>query len=103
MSLCDYDKHLAATIGPNGENAIATQFAMHLCKIYLIDDRTGSTAGPQVLESDLMTTIEALTRIAQRGAQGQPGSGPPVPEGIHNLVDMIKMSSEFRVSSMTAS
>ena len=94
VSLCDYDKHLAATIGPNGENAIATQFAMHLCKIYLIDDRTGSTAGPQVLESDLMTTIEALTRIAQRGAQGQPGSGPPVPEGIHNLVDMIKMSSE---------
>merc|ERR1719412_3370630 len=94
VSLYDYDKHLSATIGPNGENAIATQFAMHLCKIYLIDDRTGSNAGPQVLESDLISTIEALTRIAQRGAQGQPGSGPPVPEGIHNLVDMIKMSSE---------
>jgi hypothetical protein len=94
VALYDYDKHLAATIGPNGENAIATQFAMHLCKIYLIDDRTGSNAGPQVLESDLISTIEALTRIAQRGAQGQPGSGPPIPEGIHNLVDMIKMSSE---------
>ena len=94
VSLYDYDKHLAATIGPNGENAIATQYAMHLCKIYLIDDRSGSSSGPQVIESDLMATIEALTRIAQRGAQGQPGSGPPIPEGIHNLVEMIKMSSE---------
>ena len=94
VSLYEYDKNLAATIGLNGENTIATQFAMHLCKIYLIDDRTGSATGPQVLESDLMSTIEALTRIAQRGTQGQPGAGPPVPDGIHNLVDMIKMSSE---------
>ena len=94
VSLYEYDKHLAATIGPNGENAAATLFAMQLCKIYLIDDRTGSTAAPQVLESDLISTIEALNKIAQRNAQGQAGSGPPIPEGIHNLVEMIKMSSE---------
>ena len=93
VSLFEYDKYLAAQIG-NGENTIATQFAMHLCKIYLIDDRTGSGAGQQVIESDLTQTIEALTKIAQRGAQGQTATGPPIPEGIHNLVEMIKMSSE---------
>ena len=43
----------------NGENAIATAFAMHLCKIYLIDDRTNAN----IIESDLFGTIEVLQRI----------------------------------------
>ena len=43
----------------NGENAIATAFAMHLCKIYLIDDRSNA----HIIESDLFGTIEVLQRI----------------------------------------
>ena len=43
----------------NGENVIATAFAMHLCKIYLIDDRSNA----HIIEADLFGTIEVLQRI----------------------------------------
>ena len=81
INLYEYDKHLAAAMA-NGENTHATQFAMHLCKIYLIDDRTNA----QVIESDLFGTIEVLEKIKTQH--------PNPPEGIASLMDMIKMSSE---------
>ena len=58
VNLYEYDKHLAQAMA-NGENAIATAFAMHLCKIYLIDDRSNA----HIFESDLFGTIEVLQRI----------------------------------------
>lgn len=81
VSLLDYDKHLGSVL-QNGENAIATAFAMHLCKIYLIDDRSNA----HIIESDLFGTIEVLQKIANT-------SNRP-PDGIVNLMEMIKMSSE---------
>ena len=58
VHLYEYDKHLAQSMS-NGENALATAFAMHLCKIYLIDDRSNA----HIFESDLFGTIEVLQRI----------------------------------------
>ena len=59
-----------------------TQFAMMLVKIYLIDDRSNA----HIIESDLFGTIEVLSKIANH-------SRTP-PDGLVQLVDMIKMSSE---------
>ena len=58
------------------------QFAMMLVKIYLIDDRSNAHS----IESDLFGTIEVLSKIANH-------SRTP-PDGLVQLVDMIKMSSE---------
>ena len=55
---------------------------MILAKIYLIDDRSNA----QLIESDLFGTIEVLVQIANN-------SRSP-PEGLVQIVDMIKMSSE---------
>ena len=82
VNLFEYDKHLAASMGAGGENPLATNFAMNICKIYLIDDRSNA----HIFESDLFTTIEALQKIATQS--------PRPPEGIANLMEMIKMSSE---------
>ena len=81
VNLFEYDKHLAASMA-GGENPLATNFAMNICKIYLIDDRSNA----HIFESDLFTTIEALQKIATQS--------PRPPEGIANLMEMIKMSSE---------
>ena len=81
MNLFEYDKHLAASMA-GGDNPPATNFAMNICKIYLIDDRSNA----HIFESDLFTTIEALQKIATQS--------PRPPEGIANLMEMIKMSSE---------
>lgn len=101
----------------NGENTIATAFAMHLCKIYLIDDRTNAN----IIESDLFGTIEVLQRIRYDFcfALEQPSfsfldilvprlscynaclaffshstQSPRPPDGIVNMMETIKMSSE---------
>merc|ERR1719187_399950 len=55
---------------------------MMLVKIYLIDDRSNA----HIIESDLFGTIEVLSKIANI-------SRTP-PDGLVQLVDMIKMSSE---------
>lgn len=55
---------------------------MHICKIYLIDDRTNA----HIIESDLFGTIEILQKICTQS------SNPP--DGIASLMEMIKMSSE---------
>ena len=55
---------------------------MILAKIYLIDDRSNA----QLIESDLFGTIEVLVQIANNTRSP--------PEGLVQLVDMIKMSSE---------
>jgi CCR4-NOT transcription complex subunit 1 len=81
VALFDYDKHLAQVMA-NGENTNATSFAMHLCKIYLIDDRSNA----HIIESDLFGTIEVLQRISTQS--------PRPPDGIVSLMEMIKMSSE---------
>ena len=85
VSLPDYDKHLSAAMR-DGENQLVTQFAMHLCKIYLIEDR--SSANGQISETDFYQTIEVLNKIASQPA------GRPLPDGIQHLVEMIKISSE---------
>lgn len=81
VNLFEYDKHLAVSMA-GGDNPLATNFAMNICKIYLIDDRSNA----HIFESDLFTTIEALQKIATQS--------PRPPEGIANLMEMIKMSSE---------
>ena len=56
-----------------------------------------NTANGQVMESDFYQTIEVLTKISQSSPAGGGGtlaSGKPAPEGIHSLVEMIKMASE---------
>ena len=89
VSLVDYDKHLATAMA-NGDNMLATRFAMHCAKIYLVEDRCGhSSANGQVLESDFGATTETLIKISQ---QTSPASGKH--EGIHNLVEMIKLAAE---------
>ena len=55
---------------------------MHICKIYLIDDRTNA----HIIESDLFGTIEILQKISTSSANP--------PDGIASLMEMIKMSSE---------
>ena len=81
VNLFEYDKHLANAVG-EGNNQIALAFAMHLCKMYLIDDRSNA----HIIEADLFGTIEALQKIATHS--------PRPPEGMVNLMEMIKMSSE---------
>ena len=59
VKLYEYDKHLAAAVG-EGNNQIALAFAMHLCRMYLIDDRSNA----HIIEADLFGTIEALQKVA---------------------------------------
>ena len=80
VNLFEYDKYLAACMD-NGTTSVI-QFAMMLVKIYLIDDRSNA----HIIESDLFGTIEVLSKIANH-------SRTP-PEGLVQLVDMIKMASE---------
>merc|ERR1719402_2098065 len=80
VNLFEYDKYLAACMD-NG-TASVIQFAMMLVKIYLIDDRSNA----HIIESDLFGTIEVLSKIANI-------SRTP-PDGLVQLVDMIKSSSE---------
>merc|ERR1719186_2378621 len=80
INLHDYDKYLAACM--ENESSSVIQFAMMLVKIYLIDDRSNA----HIIESDLFGTIEVLSKIANH-------SRSP-PDGLVQLVDMIKMSSE---------
>ena len=58
VQLFEYDKHLATAI--EGNNNVATAFAMHICKMYLIDDRSNA----HIIEADLFGTIEALQKVA---------------------------------------
>ena len=80
VNLFEYDKYLAACMDSGTTNVI--QFAMMLVKIYLIDDRSNA----QIIESDLFGTIEVLSKIANHSRNP--------PDGLVQLVDMIKMSSE---------
>lgn len=80
INLYEYDKCLAACMESGTTSVI--QFAMMLVKIYLIDDRSNA----HIIESDLFGTIEVLSKIANH-------SRTP-PDGLVQLVDMIKMSSE---------
>ena len=61
VSLVDYDKHLAGAMGANGENGHATRFAMHLCKIYLIEEQ--GRANGQVADTDFYQTIEVHSTL----------------------------------------
>ena len=70
VNLFEYDKHLASAIGDGSNNQIALAFAMHLCKMYLIDDRSNA----HIIEADLFGTIEALQKIATHS--------PRPPEGM---------------------
>ena len=81
INLYEYDKFLAAAM-ENGQHGSVINFAMMLVKIYLIDDRSNAN----IIESDLFGTIEVLSKIANH-------SRSP-PDGLVQLVDMIKMSSE---------
>lgn len=81
INLFEYDKHLAAAMS-NGDNSSAIKFAMMICQIYLIEDRSNA----QIIEADLFGTIEVLQKIATQSQHP--------PEGISNLMEMIKMSSE---------
>merc|ERR1719334_3077589 len=81
INLYEYDKFLATAM-ENGHNGSVINFAMMLVKIYLIDDRSNA----HIIESDLFGTIEVLSKIANH-------SRSP-PDGLVQLVDMIKMSSE---------
>jgi len=81
INLFDYDKFLASCL-EGGSNPQTINFAMILAKIYLIDDRSNA----QLIESDLFGTIEMLVQIANNTRSP--------PEGLVQLVDMIKMSSE---------
>ena len=80
VQLFEYDKHLATAVEAN--NTIATAFAMHICKMYLIDDRSNA----HIIEADLFGTIEALQKVATQSHRP--------PEGMVNLIEMLKMSSE---------
>ena len=90
VNLFEYDKHLATAVG-EGNNVIALTFAMHLCKMYLIDDRSNA----HIIEADLFGTIEALQKIATHS--------PRPPEGMVHLMEMIKMSSERLEQSLAMS
>lgn len=81
LNLQEYDKYLAASM-ENGANVLATKFAMRICQIYLIEDRSNA----QIIESDLFGTIEVLQKIIS--------SSQMPPDGLSNLMEMIKMSSE---------
>ena len=79
-NLVNLFEYLAACTD-NGTTSVI-QFAMMLVKIYLIDDRSNA----RIIESDLFGTIEVLSKISNH-------SRTP-PEGLVQLVDMIKMASE---------
>ena len=79
-NLVNLFEYLAACMD-NGTTSVI-QFAMMLVKIYLIDDRSNA----RIIESDLFGTIEVLSKISNH-------SRTP-PEGLVQLVDMIKMASE---------
>ena len=64
---------------------------MHLCKMYLIDERSNA----HIIEGDLFTTIEALQKVATQSQRP--------PEGIVSLIEMIKMSSERLEQSLAMS
>ena len=64
---------------------------MHLCKMYLIDDRSNA----HIIEGDLFTTIEAPQKVATQSQRP--------PEGIVSLIEMIKMSSERLEQSLAMS
>ena len=64
---------------------------MHLCKMYLIDDRSNA----HIIEADLFGTIEALQKIATHS--------PRPPDGMVHLMEMIKMSSERLEQSLAMS
>ena len=79
-NLVNLFEYLAACTD-NGTTSVI-QFAMMLVKIYLIDDRSNA----RIIESVLFGTIEVLSKISKH-------SRTP-PEGLVQLVDMIKMASE---------
>lgn len=81
VNLFDYDKFLAACL-EGGNNPGALNFAMFLAKIYLIDDRSNA----QLIESDLFGTLEMLVQISNNSRNP--------PEGLVQLVDMIKINCE---------
>ena len=70
---------------------LALAFATHLCKMYLIDDRSNA----HIIEADLFGTIEALQKIATHS--------PRPPDGMVHLMEMIKMSSERLEQSLAMS
>jgi CCR4-NOT transcription complex subunit 1 len=80
VNLFEYDKFLAACL--EGNNPQALSFAMILAKIYLIDDRSNA----QLIESDLFGTLEMLVQISNNSRNP--------PEGLVQLVDMIKINCE---------
>ena len=90
VNLFEYDKFLATAVG-EGNHQIALAFAMHLCKMYLIDDRSNA----HIIEADLFGTIEALQKIATHS--------PRPPDGMVHLMEMIKMSSERLEQSLAMS
>jgi CCR4-NOT transcription complex subunit 1 len=90
VNLSEYDKHLSKAVtaavdaaGAGGQVPLSVQFAMHLCKIYLLDER----ANAHVMEADLARTVEVLTRLAAAG------QGAPVPDNLSALVEMIQQGN----------
>ncbi len=107
VAIAEYDKHLAKAVSVGSDStasssssspsasstAQATQFAMHLCKIYLVDER----ANAHVVDTDLIQTVDVLHKIATQS--------PHPPEGLAGLMDQIKMGGAERMdqqSSMAA-
>jgi len=91
VSLSEYDKYLSKAVttavdaaGASGSVPLVVQFAMHLCKIYLLDER----ANAHVMEADLARTVDVLTRLAAAG-QGT----APIPDNLLALVEMIQQGN----------
>ncbi len=104
VSVSEYDKHLAKAVSVGADSsgngsgsasspantAMATQFAMHLCKIYLVDER----AHAYVTDNDLMHTSDVLLKIATQS--------PHPPEGLAGLMDQVRMTGADRVDQQGA-
>jgi len=90
VNLGEYDKFLAKAVtqavdaaSPTGPTPVLVQFAMHLCKIYLLDER----AHAHVMEADLNRTVDVLSRLASAG------TGAPMPENLSVLMEMIQQGN----------
>ncbi len=126
VNMPEYDRHLAkavsqvsaaaaasdASSNSASATAMATQFAMHVCKIYLVRSHTfdvnfsmcftnvsvpaqvDERAHNYVTDSDLNHTVDVLHKIATQS--------PHPPEGLPGLVDQIKMGGADRLEQQNS-
>ncbi len=94
VALSEYDRTLAKAVTA-GDCFLAVSFAVHACKIYLLDEQKSGGGGVNVTESDLALTVDALGKLAATSPQ-------MVPKGTAHLVEMIRMGGGERDAAVAA-